>query len=115
MKKRHLLRYSNHHSRICSDENNDKVGGAKMQFTNNKDELFTTVFSREDGFFQIDTKDLKDFYILAQKDNKVGSLKLKITPQYKTDSIITIKIINNTAIINGVVYDTNGMLQKMRW
>jgi len=54
------------------DENNDKVGGAKMQFTNNKDELFTTVFSREDGFFQIDTKDLKDFYILAQKDNKVG-------------------------------------------
>ena len=52
---------------------------------------------------------MKDFYILAQKDNKVGSLKLKITPQYKTDSIITIKIINNTAIINGVVYDTNGM------
>ena len=34
------------------DENNDKVGGAKMQFTNNKDELFTTVFSREDGFFK---------------------------------------------------------------
>ena len=49
------------------DENNDKVGGAKMEFSNNKDELFTTVFSRDDGFFQIDTKDEKDFFVLAQK------------------------------------------------
>ena len=91
------------------DENNDKVGGAKMEFSNNKDELFTTVFSRDDGFFQIDTKDVKDFFVLAQKDKKVGSLKLKISPKYKTDSIIKVKIINNTAIINGIVYDTNGI------
>ena len=89
------------------DENNDKVGGTKIEFSNNKDELLTTVFSRDDGFFQIDTKDVKDFFILAQKDKKVGSLKLKISPNYKTDSIVKIKIINNTAIINGIVYDTN--------
>ena len=50
---------------------------------------------------------MKDFFILAQKDKKVGSLKLKISPNYKTDSIVKIKIINNTAIINGIVYDTN--------
>ena len=65
------------------DENNDKVGGTKIEFSNNKDELLTTVFSRDDGFFQIDTKDVKDFFILAQKDKKVGSLKLKISPTTK--------------------------------
>ena len=52
---------------------------------------------------------MKDFFVLAQKDKKVGSLKLKISPKYKTDSIIKVKIINNTAIINGIVYDTNGL------
>ena len=94
------------------DENKEQVKAAKVEFFNEKDEVVTTLFTRDDGFFQIDAGDVKDYFILAEKNKKVGSAKLKITSEYKTDSMMKIMIINNTAIINGIVYDTNRLPSK---
>ena len=94
------------------DENKEQVKAAKVEFFNEKDEVVTTLFTRDDGFFQIDAGDVKEYFIIDEKNKKVGSAKLKITSEYKTDSMMKIMIINNTAIINGIVYDTNGLPSK---
>ena len=91
------------------DEKKEKVNNAKVEFFDQKDNLVHTVFSREDGYFQIATEEDEEYYIMATKDEKVGNTKLKIHSKYKTDSLLKIMIYNHMAIIHGIVYDTNGL------
>ena len=94
------------------DEKKKKVNNAKIEFFDKKDNLIHTVYSREDGYFQIATEEDEEYYIMATKKEKVGNTKLKIHSKYKTDSILKIMIYNHRAIIHGIVYDTNGLASE---
>jgi outer membrane protein OmpA-like peptidoglycan-associated protein len=91
------------------DEKNKKVDNCEIEFYDKKDKVIATIYSREDGFFQLKVNKKDDFFVMAFKGEKAGTTKIKITEDYKTDSITTIMIYNNRAIIHGIVYDTNGL------
>ena len=59
------------------DEKKKKVNNAKIEFFDKKDNLIHTVYSREDGYFQIATEEDEEYYIMATKKEKVGNTKLK--------------------------------------
>lgn len=90
------------------DENDKTVASATVDVFNEKDSLILKIKTDQNGFFQFKADENKKYLITAQKDKKIGSKKIETSESYKTDSTIHIKLFNSSAIIKGIVIDTNG-------
>ena len=91
------------------DEDDQFVAGTTIDVFNSKDSLILKIKTDENGFFQFQADENKNYLIVAEKNKKIGTRKIETTENYKTDSIIHIKLFNTGANIKGIVIDTNGI------
>ncbi len=91
------------------DENDEGVLAATIDVFNEKDSLILTIKTDVNGFFQFKSVENKKYLIVAKKEKKVGTIKIKTSESYKTDSLVYIKLFNTGANIKGIVIDTNGI------